>query len=213
MSLLRLPTSSRSAIMTVQRFLLRQRASYRPGTDTPAPYSDVVRVGERIYLSGQSAAAPDGTVSVLGDATAQTNVALDRLEAALVAAGGSLEDITKLTTSIVDRSHRRDVYSAISRRLPNVYPVSTGLVVGGLPVAELTVQIDAEALSPPAGTPAVKRHRKYDFPDWHGQNFSWQGSMVAAGTTELFVRGQTGSTLDGRSVVGLGRRPEDAAAQ
>jgi enamine deaminase RidA (YjgF/YER057c/UK114 family) len=199
--------------MTVQRFLPRQRASYRPGSDTPAPYSDAVRAGERIYLSGQSAAAPDGTAAVLGDATAQTNVALDRLEWALTAAGGSLEDITKLTTSIVDRSHRRDVYAAISRRLPNVYPVSTGLVVGGLPAAELTVQIDAEALSPPAGTPAVKRHRKYDYPDWHGQNFSWQGSMVAAGMTELFVRGQTGSTLDGRSVVGLGRRPEDAAAQ
>lgn len=199
--------------MTVQRFLPRQRAAYRPGADNPAPYADAVRVGERIYSSAQNAATSDGSVAALGDAAAQTNAALDRLEAALAAAGGSLKDITKLTTSIIDRGHRRDVYAAISRRLPNVYPVSTGLVVGGLPAAELMVQIDAEALSPLPGAPAVTRHRKYEYPDWHGQNFAWQGSMVAAGTTELFVRGQTGSRLDGRGVVGLGRRPEDAAAQ
>ncbi len=199
--------------MTVERFLPRRRAAYRPGADTPAPYADAVRAGERIYLSAQSAAAPDGTVAALGDATAQTDAALDRLEAALAAAGGSLRDITKLTTSIVDRGHRRDVYAAISRRLPNVHPVSTGLVVGGLPAPELMVQIDAEALSPPAGAAPVKRYRKYDLADWHGQNFPWQGCMVAAGSTELFVRGQTGSYLDGRGTVGLGRRPEDAAAQ
>jgi enamine deaminase RidA (YjgF/YER057c/UK114 family) len=37
--------------------------------------------------------------------------------------------------------------------------------------------------------------------------------MVAAGDSEIFVRGQTGSTLDGSAMAGLGRRPEDAAAQ
>src|SRR6478736_1833080 len=37
--------------------------------------------------------------------------------------------------------------------------------------------------------------------------------MVAAGETELFLRGQTGATLDGTATAGLGRRPEDAAAQ
>lgn len=199
--------------MKVERFLPRQRASYHPNGDTPAPYADAVRAGERIYLSAQSGARTDHSIAGLGDAAAQTNAAIDRLEAALTAAGGSLKDITKLTTSIVDRGHRRDVYGAIRRRLPDVYPVSTGLVVAGLPAAELMVQIDAEALAPPAGAPAVTRHRKYDYPDWHGQNFSWQGSMVVAGATELFVRGQTGSTLDGKSVVGLGRRPEDAGAQ
>ena len=198
--------------MSPRRFLMRQRAAYRPGTDTPAPYAQAVRAGERIYLSAQSAAEADGLVAVLGDAAAQTNAAMDQLETALSAAGGSLKVITKLTTSIVDRAHRRDVYAAIRRRLPDVYPVSTGLIVAGLPAPELMVQIDAEALAPPPAASAVKRYRTYDYPDWHGQNFSWQGSMVAAGGSELFIRGQTGSTFDGRSV-GPGRRPQDAAAQ
>jgi enamine deaminase RidA (YjgF/YER057c/UK114 family) len=199
--------------MKVERFLPRKRASYRQTTDTPGSFADALRAGERIYLSAQSGADPDGNIAAPGDAAAQTNAALDRLEAALIAAGGSLEDITKLTTSIVDRGHRKDVYGAISRRLPNVYPVSTGLVVAGLPAPALMVQIDAEAVSPAAGATGVQRYRKYDYPDWHGQNFAWQGCMVAAGTTELFVRGQTGSTLDGKGTVGRGRRPEDAAAQ
>jgi len=198
--------------MLPQRFLIRQRAAYRPGTETPAPYADAVRAGERIYLSAQSGAQADGVVTAPGDALAQTNAAIDRLEAGLRAAGGSLKDITKLTTSIVDRGHRREVYAAISRRLADVYPVSTGLIVAGLPAVESIVQIDAEAVAPAPAAMAVKRYRQYDYPDWHGQNFSWQGSMLAAGTSELFVRGQTGSTFEGRTI-GLGRRPQDAAAQ
>ena len=48
---------------------------------------------------------------------------------------------------------------------------------------------------------------------WFGQDIAWQGAMVAAGEAELFVRGQTGSALDGSFMAGPGRRPEDAAAQ
>jgi enamine deaminase RidA (YjgF/YER057c/UK114 family) len=191
--------------MTVQRFLLR-----KPGPDSAAAYAEAVRAGERIYLSAQNGGGLDGLVANPGDAAAQTNAAIDRLQVALAAAGGSLKDITKLTTSIVDRDHRRDVYATLRNRLSDVYPVSTGLVVAGLAAAEMMVQIDAEAISPAT---TVKRHRQYDYPDWHGQNFSWQGSLVTAGASELFVRGQTGSKLDGGGVVGLGRRPQDAAAQ
>jgi enamine deaminase RidA (YjgF/YER057c/UK114 family) len=49
--------------------------------------------------------------------------------------------------------------------------------------------------------------------NWFGQNISWQGAMVAVGERELFVRGQTGSALDGRHMAGAGRRPQDAAEQ
>jgi enamine deaminase RidA (YjgF/YER057c/UK114 family) len=199
--------------MTVQRFLPRLRAPYRPSADTPSPYAEVVRAGERIYLSAQGGVAQDGKVGAPGDAVAQTNATLDRLETALAVVGASLADITKLTTSIIDRSHRKDVYGTISRRLRNVYPVSTGLIVAGLPTPEMVVQIDAEAICSAAGTAPVRRYRCYDYPNWHGQNFSWQGCMVAAGASELFVRGQTGSRLDGTGTVGSGRRPEDAAAQ
>jgi enamine deaminase RidA (YjgF/YER057c/UK114 family) len=174
-----------------------------------APVAGAVRHGSRVFLSGRSALGPDGSVAGLGDAAAQTEAVLDQIEAALQAAGGSLADITKLTTSLVDRAHRKPVYETIGRRLGGVFPVSTGLLVAGLPLPELMVQIDAEAV---VGSP-VRRLRTFALRDWFGQDIAWQGAMVAAGEAELFVRGQTGSALDGSFMAGPGRRPEDAAAQ
>ncbi|HTP27293.1 MAG TPA: Rid family hydrolase [Anaeromyxobacteraceae bacterium] len=87
--------------------------------------------------------------------------------------------------------------------------MSTGLVVAGLPMAEQMVQIDAEAII----DMPLRRIRTFEMKDWFGQNIAWQGAMVAASEREIFIRGQTGSALDGSHMVGLGRRPEDAAAQ
>jgi enamine deaminase RidA (YjgF/YER057c/UK114 family) len=176
---------------------------------TPSPIAGAVRRDNRIFLSGRSALLPDGSVAGPGDPAWQSNAALDNIEAALHAAGGSLRDITKLTTSLIDRAHRKPVYEAIGRRLKDVFPVSTGLVVAGLPLPELMVQIDAEAM---IGAP-VHRSRTFEMKDWFGQDVAWQGAMVAASETELFLRGQTGSALDGSFMAGAGRRPEDAAAQ
>jgi enamine deaminase RidA (YjgF/YER057c/UK114 family) len=175
----------------------------------PTPIAGAVRCGSRVFLSGRSSLQPDGSVAGLGDAGAQTHAALDRIAAALQAAGGSLRDITRLTTSLVDRAHRKPVYEAIGSRLRDVFPVGTGLLVAGLPLPELMVQIDAEAV---IGSP-VQRQRTFELKDWFGQDIAWQGAMVATSETELFVRGQTGSSLDGSFMAGLGRQPGDAAAQ
>jgi enamine deaminase RidA (YjgF/YER057c/UK114 family) len=180
----------------------------------PAPFArfaaaGAIRCGQRGFLSGRSALQPNGSVVSLGDPAAQTHAALDHIESALQAAGGSLRDITKLTTSLVDRAHRKPVYEAIGQRLRDVFPVSTGLIVPGLPMPELIVQIDAEAV---IGAP-VQRLRTFEMRDWFAQDIAWQGAMVAAGEREIFVRGQTGAALDGSAMAGIGRRPEDAAAQ
>ncbi len=90
-----------------------------------------------------------------------------------------------------------------------MFPVGTGLVVAGMPLPEMMVQIDAEAM---IGAP-VMRHRTFGLNAWFGQDIAWQGAMVAATEDEIFVRGQTGSSLDGSSMAGCGRRADDAAAQ
>ena len=175
-----------------------------------APVPTAVKHGERLYLSGANAAQPDGSVKGLGDAAAQTHAALDYLEAALKAAGGSLDNLTKLTTCIVDRGYRTEVYRVITERVPNARPVSTGLVVAGLGRPELIVQIDAEAAIPQV--PAVYT-RAYTFDNWHGQGFPWTGSMVVKTDNEFFVRGQTGSGLDHSQSPDTGRSVADSAAQ
>jgi enamine deaminase RidA (YjgF/YER057c/UK114 family) len=180
-----------------------------PGCGT-IPVPTAVRHGERLYLSGANAARADGAVKGRGDAALQTHAALDVLEAALEAAGGSLDNLTKLTTCIVDRGYRPDVCRVITERVPNARPVSTGLVVAGLGQPELIVQIDAEAAIP--RTPAV-HIRPYTFDDWHGQGFPWAGAMVVKTDGELFLRGQTGSGLDHSRSPHTGRSVADSAAQ
>lgn len=176
----------------------------------PHPEAGAVRVGERVFLGGASALGADGTVAGPGDPAAQAHAALDRLEAALAAAGGSLASITKLTTCVVDRDFRPEVYRAITERLGEAHPVSTGLVVAGLALPDLVVQIDAEAAIPAA----PPRHtRPYTFADWHGQGFPWRGAMVLATDEEFFLRGQTGAGLDHTGTRAKGRGIADAGAQ
>ena len=173
----------------MQRYL--SRPARLPGI-ADAAIASAIRSGERVFLSGASALANDGSVAGLGDPAAQANAALDRLEQALSAAGGSLASLTKLTTCVVDRGYRSEVYAVIARRLPNIRAVSTGLVVAGLPLPEMIVQIDAEAAIP---TAPPRYTRPYTFDNWHGQGFPWEGSMVLATDDEFFVRGQTLSLI------------------
>jgi len=177
-----------------------------------APHAQAacVRAGERVFLSGASALRPDGSVAGPGDSAAQAHAALDQLEAALQAAGGSLANVTKLTTCVVDRGYRSDAYAAIARRMGQARPVSTGLVVAGLAMPDLIVQIDAEAAIP---TAPPRHTRPYDFENWHGQGFPWRGSMVLVTDDEFFLRGQTGAGLDHSGIKAKGRGLADAAAQ
>ena len=174
------------------------------------PIAGAVCAGERVFLSGASALKADGSIAGIGDAAAQTHAVLDQLEAALKAAGGSLASLTKLTTCIVDRGYRAEVYAVIAQRLPEVRAVSTGLVVAGLALPELIVQIDAEAAIP--NTPP-RYTRPYTFESWHGQGFPWRGSMVLATDDEFFLRGQTGAGLDHSGIKAKGRGVADAGAQ
>lgn len=174
------------------------------------PIAGAVRSGERVFLSGASALQSDGSIAGIGDAAAQTHAALDQLETALKAAGGSLASLTKLTTCIVDRGYRAEVYAVIAQRLPEVRAVSTGLVVAGLALPELIVQIDAEAAIPSV---PPRYTRPYTFESWHGQGFPWQGSMVLATDDEFFLRGQTGAGLDHSGIKAKGRGVADAGAQ
>lgn len=169
-----------------------------------------VRAGERVFLSGANALQADGSVAGLGDAAAQTHAALDRLEASLEAAGGSLDNLTKLTTCIVDRGFRSDVYRTIHERVGKVRPVSTGLVVPALGLPELIVQIDAEAAIPAR---PVRYTRPFTFERWYGQDFPWQGCMAVVTDEELFMRGQTGARLDHSGTIGIGRSVADAGVQ
>jgi enamine deaminase RidA (YjgF/YER057c/UK114 family) len=97
-----------------------------------------VRAGSRVYL---------GAAAGTGDAVAQTDGAMDAIEAALRAVDSRLSDIAQLRVALIDRAHLPDILATIARRLPHDRAPAIGTVVfAGLPMAEQVVQITADAV-------------------------------------------------------------------
>ena len=68
-------------------------------------YSQAVKVGGTVYLSGQIPLVPDTMTLIEGDITAQITQVFENLKAVAHAAGGDLSDIVKLNVFLTDLSH------------------------------------------------------------------------------------------------------------
>ncbi|NVN00412.1 RidA family protein [Arthrobacter sp. SDTb3-6] len=100
-----------------------------------------------VYLRGQIGQDLDTRESVgVGDVEAQTEKAMANIQMLLEEAGGTLEDIVKVTVYLIDPRYRETVYRTMGRWLKGVFPVSTGLVVSALARPEWVVEIDATAV-------------------------------------------------------------------
>lgn len=100
-----------------------------------------------VYLRGQIGQDLETRESVgIGDVEAQAVQAMENIKTLLEEAGGSLEDIVKVTVYLTDIRYREAVYRTMGTYLKGVYPVSTGLVVEALARPEWLVEIDATAV-------------------------------------------------------------------
>ena len=68
-------------------------------------YSQAVRVGNTVYLSGQIPLVPETMELVEGDMNACIRRVFDNLAAVAAAAGGSLADVVKLNVFLTDLAH------------------------------------------------------------------------------------------------------------
>lgn len=100
-----------------------------------------------VYLRGQIGQDLETRESVgIGDVEAQAEKAMANIKMLLEEAGGTMEDIVKVTVYLIDPRYREPVYRTMGRWLKGVYPVSTGLVVSALARPEWLVEIDATAV-------------------------------------------------------------------
>ena len=110
------------------------------------PYSQAVRVGDFIFISGQVGVDPKTKALVLGGIEAQTRQALENIKSILYASGSSLEEAVKVTVFLGDMKDFKkmnDVYSMFFKTNP---PART-TVQAKLPLANAVVEIDAIARS------------------------------------------------------------------
>lgn len=110
-------------------------------------FCQAVVAGNTVYLRGQGSQDLD-TFEFLnvGDPGAQAEQAMSNIETLLTEAGGSLDDLCKLTVYVQDLSHRTAIYEVLGRRLAGVFVVSTGVLVPGFSLPECLVEIDAVAV-------------------------------------------------------------------
>jgi reactive intermediate/imine deaminase len=96
-------------------------------------YSQAVRAGNTVYLSGQIPLDPATGELVAGDMEAQVRRVFDNLEAVAVAAGGDLSHVVKLTVYLTDLAHFALVNRVMAEYFSQPYPARAAVGVAALP--------------------------------------------------------------------------------
>ena len=96
-------------------------------------YSQAVKVGDTVYLSGQIPLVPQTMQLVEGEMGAQIRQVFDNLRAVAAAAGGGLVDIVKLNIYLTDLSHFPLVNEIMAAYFNEPYPARAAIGVASLP--------------------------------------------------------------------------------
>lgn len=120
-------------------------------TTDPDPYEPFrialgYRVGDLIFLSGQTAIDEAGNVVGAGDFDAQAAQVFRNIERVLDAAGSSMEQIVKVTIYLTDMTKFPEIVELRERHFTPPYPADTIVEVTALALPELMIEIDVTAL-------------------------------------------------------------------
>jgi reactive intermediate/imine deaminase len=96
-------------------------------------YSQAVACGDTVYLSGQIPLVPGSMTLVEGDIAAEVGQVLDNLAAVAEAAGGSLDQMVKLTVYLTDLGDFGTVNEVMLARFTEPFPARAAIEVAGLP--------------------------------------------------------------------------------
>jgi reactive intermediate/imine deaminase len=96
-------------------------------------YSQAVRVGSTIWVSGQVALDPGTKELVAGGIEAQVRQVFENLKAIVVAAGATFDDVVKATVFLIDLSHFGLVNKVMAEYFREPYPARAAVGVSALP--------------------------------------------------------------------------------
>lgn len=105
-------------------------------------YSQAVKVGDTVYLSGQIPLVPESMELVSGNIEAQIKQVFENLKAVCEASGGSLQHIVKLNIYLTDLSNFASVNEIMATYFHTPYPARAAIGVAALPKGA-EVEMDA----------------------------------------------------------------------
>ena len=106
-------------------------------------YSQAVRVGQFVFLSGQIPLMPATMKVVEGDFADRARQVFENLQAVAQAAGGSLDDAVKLTIFLTDLDNFAAVNEVMAEYCKEPYPARAAVQVAALPKG---VDVEADAI-------------------------------------------------------------------
>jgi len=120
------------------------RTESAPAPFQGAPYSQAIKAGGFVFVSGQLGLAPGSTEMVGPTIEEQTEQTLDNLEAILGEAGSGLDRIVKTTVFLASLDDFQGMNGVYAKRVGDTPPARSTIEVGALPSGAL-VEIEAIA--------------------------------------------------------------------
>jgi reactive intermediate/imine deaminase len=96
-------------------------------------YSQALKCGDTVYLSGQIPLDPNTMQLCSDDISKQIDQVITNLAAVCAASGGSLDDMVKLSVYLIDLAHFPLINDAMARFFTKPYPARVALGVSSLP--------------------------------------------------------------------------------
>lgn len=100
--------------------------------DWPYPFSEAVRVGPMLYLSGQLGTDPATTELVPGGVAAETRQAMENIRQVLERHGSSLDRVVKCTVMMADMAEWPQMNEVYASFFPDHFPARSALGANGL---------------------------------------------------------------------------------
>jgi reactive intermediate/imine deaminase len=122
----------------------RREAMRVPGLPEPlSHYTDAVRFGDLLLVSGCAPLDEDGNLRAEGDVVGQTRAVLEAMDRILRHAGATFADVLKVTVFMTDISQRREANTVREEFFGTARPASTLIEVSALAVPGMLIEIEA----------------------------------------------------------------------
>lgn len=111
----------------------------------PGRWSNAIRAGEFLFISGQVSRSSDGkTIEGKGEYE-QSKIIFTKIKNLVEAAGGTTDDVVKVTIYVVNIRQNTEVWRARQEFFKGDFPASTLVQVAALGTPEMLVEIEAVA--------------------------------------------------------------------